>query len=264
MSEADGGPVAVVDRLCADYLREGRWHPVLDDVSLQISPGEILGLAGESGSGKSTLAYALLGYARSGGRVASGSVRIAGQVLGELDAGRLRQLRGGVVGFVSQHPGAALARGLRVKTQLAEMLRHHGWPAPEIAGRCTLLLESVGLPDPATTLHKYPYQLSGGQQQRVAIAMAIACSPRLVVLDEPTTGLDVTTTARVIELLRELRARDGVAMLYVTHDLRVLRRLCDRIGVMHAGALVELGPAAEVLEQPRHPYTVALAEAVPA
>jgi peptide/nickel transport system ATP-binding protein len=256
-------PLVRVEDLSAEFRRGNSWHRVVSDVNLTISPGEILGLAGESGSGKSTLAYALLGFSRAGGRVAQGAVRIGDQEVTTLPARALQEVRGGTIGYVSQHPGAALTRGLRVGTQIRETLRSHGWTDSEVKRRIAEVLEAVGIPDPEAAMRKFPHQLSGGQQQRVAIAMALAGNPSLIVLDEPTTGLDVTTTRRVIELLRTVRDHAEVAMLYVTHDLRVLRRLCDRIAVMHLGALVEIGDCEDVIAHPSHPYTVELVSSVP-
>ncbi len=260
---ADAQPLVRVENLSAEFRRGNTWRRVVSGVDLTISPGEILGLAGESGSGKSTLAYALLGFSRAGGRIADGAVWIGDQEVNKLPARALQEIRGGTIGYVSQHPGAALTRGLRVGTQIRETLRSHGWNDSEVKGRTAEVLEAVGIPDPEAAMQKYPYQFSGGQQQRVAIAMALAGAPSLIVLDEPTTGLDVTTTRRVIELLRSVRSHSKVAMLYVTHDLRVLRRLCDRIAVMHQGALVETGDCEDVIAHPSHPYTIELISSVP-
>jgi peptide/nickel transport system ATP-binding protein len=260
---ADAQPLVRVDNLSAEFRRGNTWRRVVSGVDLTISPGEILGLAGESGSGKSTLAYALLGFSRAGGRIADGAVWIGDQEVNRLPARALQEIRGGTIGYVSQHPGAALTRGLRVGTQIRETLRSHGWNDSDLKARTVEVLEAVGIPDPEAAMHKFPYQFSGGQQQRVAIAMALAGAPSLIVLDEPTTGLDVTTTRRVIELLRTVRSHSKVAMLYVTHDLRVLRRLCDRLAVMHQGALVETGNCEDVIARPSHPYTVELISSVP-
>jgi peptide/nickel transport system ATP-binding protein len=261
--DRSANPLVRVEDLSAEFERGGGWHTVVSHVSLTVAPGEILGLAGESGSGKSTLAYALLGYSRVGGRIEGGSVAIAGRDVTTLTRRALQDLRGGTIGYVSQHPSAALTRNLRVGSQIRETLRQHGWAGEAIDRRAVEVLGEVGIPDPEAAIKRYPHQFSGGQQQRIAIAIALAGAPSLIVLDEPTTGLDVTTTRRVIELLRGVRASEQVAMVYVTHDLRVLARLCDRIAVMHRGAVVETGSCAEVLDKPAHPYTIELISSVP-
>jgi peptide/nickel transport system ATP-binding protein len=212
------------------------------------------------GCGKSTIAYNLLGYRRPGSRVEGGRIIFAGLDLLQLDRSALDRLRGDRISLIPQNPTTALSPAMRVGEQIAEVLRWHG---RREEGRVEELLGLVGLPEPERTRRRYPHELSGGQQQRVAIAMALACEPDLLVLDEPTTGLDVTTQERIIELLAGLRARVRMSMLYVTHDLGVLAEVAERVGVMYAGHLVELAPTAALFAQPRHPYTRGLIASIP-
>ena len=233
---------------------------VIDEISFALAPGEILGLVGESGSGKTTVGLALLGHCRRGLRIAGGSVRIDGRDMLRLDEAGLRAARGRLVCYVPQDPATALNPALSIRTQLAECL---GGSAGDVETRLAQLLQEVKLPTARGFLEVYPHQLSGGQQQRVAIAMAFANRPRLIVMDEPTTGLDVTTQAHVLETVRQLCARHGVAAVYVSHDLAVVASLAGRVAVMYAGRIVEMGPTARVLRRPDHPYTRALIRAVP-
>ena len=235
---------------------------IVDGLSLALAPGEILGLVGESGSGKTTVALALLGFAARGVRIAGGSVRVTGEELVGRSDRELRSLRGRLVSYVPQDPASALNPSLRVRDQIGEMLRAH--PSARVLGEETRrVLESVHLPADRGFLRRYPHQLSGGQQQRLAIAVALVGQPPLVVLDEPTTGLDVVTQARIIEELRHLRSELGLAMLYVSHDLAVVGSLADRVIVMYAGSIVEAGPADDIFRRPRHPYTCGLVSSIP-
>lgn len=238
---------------------------VVSEVSLRISAGEILGLVGESGSGKTTVSTALLGYCRRGARLSGGEVIIAGRSLGELPEGELRSIRGSIVAYVPQDPGTALNPALRIGAQLTEGLRIHlpQLSRSERAERVRSSLEEVALPADGAFLRRYPHQLSGGQQQRVAIAIAFSCRPKVIVCDEPTTGLDVTTQARVLQTVRELCKAHQVAALYVSHDLAVVSSLADRVAVMYAGRIVEMGTRAEIFTAPKHPYTRGLLRALP-
>jgi peptide/nickel transport system ATP-binding protein len=247
-----------------DVVTDDGWSTVLDDVSFAIRPGEVLGLAGESGCGKSTTAYALLGYARPGSRIGSGRVVFDGVDLLALRASALRRIRGARIALVPQNPASSLTPSIRIEDQIAETLIAHGRLSNRAAiTRSRELLDEVGLPDPNAIGRRYPHELSGGQQQRVVIAMAVACQPPFLVLDEPTTALDVTTQAHVLRLLQRLQKDHGMGMLYVSHNLGVLAQMCDRIGVMYAGKLVEVAPTAQLLGDPRHPYTRGLIAAVP-
>jgi peptide/nickel transport system ATP-binding protein len=256
-------PVVEVSDLRIELTGSG--VDVVDEIDLQIHAGEVLGLVGESGSGKTTVGMALLGHVRRGGRRSGGVVAIDGRGLDGLDEGELRRLRGGTVSYIPQDPGTALNPALRIGTQLREVLDAHApsWSDEERRERVRGALEEVALPGEESFLRRYPHQLSGGQQQRVAIAMAFANRPKVIVCDEPTTGLDVTTQARVLETVRDLCRSHRVAALYVTHDLAVVAELADRVAVMYAGRIVESGPRERIFSGPRHPYTRRLLRAVP-
>ena len=259
MSAKGGGPVVRVENLCLG-LASG--DPVVQDVSFAVHPGEILGLVGESGSGKTTTALALLGYTRSGVVLRSGSVEVGGEPIMGAGARAVRSLRGRVVSYVPQDPGGALNPSLRVGDAIMDVLRAH---RSEAASQDSVrdALDRVELGTDPRFGRRYPHQLSGGQQQRVTIAMACVCGPPVAVLDEPTTGLDVLTQDRILTELARLRSEEGMAMVYVSHDLAVVARMADRIVVMYAGRVVEHGPVDEVIERPRHPYTRALVGAIP-
>jgi len=242
----------------------GSGADVVDEIRLRVAAGEVLGLVGESGSGKTTVGMALLGYCRPGGRVAAGEIQIGGQSIAALSDAELRGLRGRVVSYVPQDPGTALNPALRIGRQLRETLAAHTEASDdEIDRRVLESLAEVALPADQAFLRRYPHQLSGGQQQRVAIAMAFVCRPRVIVCDEPTTGLDVTTQATVLATLRDLCRRHAVAAVYVSHDLAVVAELADHVAVMYAGRIVEAGPARELFAAPRHPYSRRLLRAVP-
>jgi peptide/nickel transport system ATP-binding protein len=236
---------------------------VVDEVSFTIARGEVLALVGESGCGKTSVALSTLAYTRPGLRIAGGSVRVDGVELTSARPAELRRLRGSTVAYVPQDPAAALNPRRRVGKQLAEALMVHGTDKKEAERRTAQLFEEVGLPSDRRFLARYPFELSGGQQQRVLIAAALCQNPTLVVLDEPTTGLDVLTQERIIELLGRLSAEHQIAYLYVTHDLAVVEQLADRVAVMYSGRLVECGPRDTVLRRPSHPYTALLMQSVP-
>jgi peptide/nickel transport system ATP-binding protein len=238
--------------------------PVISDVSFGIAPGEILGVVGESGSGKTTVGLALLGHARRGLRIAGGSVLLGDRDILKLGEEQLRRLRGSLVSYVPQDPASSLNPALRIGLQLREVIEAHGnQRGSAVYERVAEMMREVALPDDRAFLKRYPHELSGGQQQRVGLAMAFANRPRLIVLDEPTTGLDVTTQAHVLSTVRELAALHGVAAVYVSHDLAVVATLARRVAVMYAGRVVEIGRAEELFKSAGHPYTRRLVGAIP-
>ena len=254
-------PVVVVDDLSISYAAGRREVPVVRGVGFTIAPGRALGLVGESGSGKSTVARTLLAHLRRGSRIVGGSVRVAGDDVFALDDRSRRALRGGTAALVAQNAGQALTPSMRVGRQLREALESHGLPGGD--DRVLELVRHVRLPDPETIVRRYPHQLSGGQQQRIAIAMAIAARPRLLVLDEPTTALDVVTQSAVLELIRDLAVELDMAIVLVSHDLGVVSSMADEIAVMHDGEIVEHRPTADLFADPRHEYTRELLASIP-
>ena len=257
--------LARLEDIRLSYRHGASWLQVLQGVSLDIARGEAVGLVGESGCGKSTLALLLLGFRHPDARVDGGRAVFEEVDLLGLDRERLDRIRGRRIALVPQDPTTALNPSIRVGDQVAEVLRVHMQmnAAAERAQRVVEVFGDVGLPDPAVIAGRYPHQLSGGQQQRVTIAMALACNPSLVVLDEPTTGLDVTTQDQILRLLVDLRARTGMAMLYVTHDLGVVAQIADRVCVMYAGHVVESASTRALFDRPHHPYSRGLIASVP-
>ena len=241
---------------------------IVDDVSFTIRAGEVLGLVGESGSGKTTVGTALLGFARGGARIAGGTVHVAGDTtvnMLDLTPQQKRLLRGKTVAYVPQDPASALNPSLRIGLQLSEVIEAHEpeTPRSEIDRRIEAVMQDVGLPPDPAFLMRFPHQLSGGQQQRIGIAMAVILAPKLIVLDEPTTGLDVTTQNRILDIVKRLCREHGIGALHVTHDLSVIAHIADQVMVMYSGRVVEIGRVETVYDQPCHPYTQALLSAVP-
>ena len=263
MSAAAAAPALIVTGLRVSL--RGTGDDIVDDVSFSVQPGEVLGLVGESGSGKTTAGLALLGHTRRGAEISAGSVLVGDRDVLKLGLAERRRLRGSVVSYVPQDPAAALNPALRIGTQLMEVLEAHsfGSSGSERRERIAEMMREVALPDAPAYLKRYPHELSGGQQQRIGLAMAFACRPRVIVLDEPTTGLDVTTQAHVLGTVRELAALHGTAALYVSHDLAVVGTLAARVAVMYAGRIVELGSAEELFRSAAHPYTRRLVAAIP-
>ena len=255
---APGEATLVVDRLRIVGIPSNA--AILEEVSLEVRPGEILGVVGESGSGKTTFGLALLNYCKSGTQVAGGTVTVGTQELAGLDWRAVRHLRGRTVAYIPQSPASALNPALRIGTQLRECLS--GSPETVLV-RVREVLREVALPDDDAFLARYPHQLSGGQQQRVAIAMAFVARPALIVLDEPTTGLDVSTQEHVLRTVRDMCQNYRCAAVYISHDMAVVAELADRVAVMYSGRIVEIGDTAEVLANARHPYTRRLLLAVP-
>ncbi|MFE3827013.1 dipeptide ABC transporter ATP-binding protein [Streptomyces sp. NPDC059092] len=256
---ARGAALVSVAGLHVAYRSGGVDVPVVQDVSFDVRPGRTLALVGESGSGKSTVAATLLGHLRHGSRITAGTVRVDGQDVFALPARELRRLRGGTVAMVAQNAGHALTPSMRVGRQIAEALRDEDAAHHSVAA----LLEQVRLPRPADLARRYPHELSGGQQQRVAIAMAIAARPRVLVLDEPTTGLDVVTQRGVLDLIGALRDELGLAAVLVSHDLGVVAHMADHVTVLRAGRVVESAPTHRLFGAPAEPYTRRLLAAVP-
>jgi peptide/nickel transport system ATP-binding protein len=254
-----------IEHLDVAYRVGRRERRVLSDLSLTIRPGESYGLVGESGCGKSTAAFAAIRYLARNGRVSGGRILVDGRDLMVLSPGELRRLRTQSVSMVYQDPGRALNPSLRIGRQMAEVFEAaEGVGAGAALERAAQMLSRVQIADPERVLKNYPHELSGGMQQRVIIAMALSTNPALLILDEPTTGLDATVEAEVLELIARLHAEFNNSILFISHNLPVVAHMCDRVGVLYAGELVEEGPAASVFRDPRHPYTVGLVRCVPA
>ena len=245
-------------------IRGGRAVRAVDDVSFDIYPGQHVGLVGESGSGKSVTSLAIMGLLPRRGVTIRGEVLYEGTNLLELSQKELRAMRGRDISMVFQDPMTSLNPVVTIGTQVGEILeQHYGSTKREAHNRSVELLERVGIPDPVRRLEEYPHQLSGGMRQRILIAMALACEPRLLLADEPTTALDVTIQAQVLEVLKQLVADTGAALLMITHDLGVVAGLCDKVNVMYSGRIVESANRMELFAEPRHPYTGGLLASIP-
>jgi peptide/nickel transport system ATP-binding protein len=263
-----GGPARqglalAVEHMDVTYRVRGGDRKALRDVSFQIARNESYGLVGESGSGKSTVALALTRYLPRNGRVSAGSIRINGRDPLALSEPALRDMRARTVSMVYQEPGKALNPAIRVGRQVAEVFQIAGLGRDEATERAEAMLRTVQISDPHRVMDRYPHQLSGGMAQRVVIAMAIAAQPSLLILDEPTTALDATVEAEVLDLVAGLRDELDTSVLFISHNLAVIAKMCDRVGVLYAGELVEEGPARSVFDEPRHPYTVGLLRCIP-
>ena len=256
-------PALVVSHMDVTYKVRDQDRLALRDVSFSIARGESYGLVGESGSGKSTAALALVRYLPRNGRVSGGTILINGQDPLAMGNAELRQLRARTVSMVYQEPGRALNPSIRVGRQIAEVFELAGQSSGEATQSAQDILARVQISDPARVMRRYPFELSGGMAQRVVIAMALAVSPSLLILDEPTTALDATVEAEVLNLVAALRQEFDTSVLFISHNLAVIAKMCDRVGVLYAGELLEQGPARQVFDDPRHPYTVGLLRCIP-
>ncbi len=256
-------PILQFEGVSITYPGAAEGAAAVRGVSLELAPGETLGLVGESGSGKSSLALAIQGLLPPGARV-TGRILFDGRDITAIGAEELRRLRGNEIATIFQDPFTALNPVKRIGRQLEEFQHWRGTPAAERRARAVEILASVGLSDPADRMRQFPHQLSGGIRQRVMIAAALLAEPRLMIADEPTTALDATTEAQIFEILATARRSLGGAMVFITHDIGSVARICERVAVLYGGELVESGPVRDVLENPAHPYTQALLECDPA
>lgn len=267
MLEVSGAarPVIEVDELACVFKGSGSDIFALNGVSLKVMPGEIVALVGESGCGKSVTAMASMGLVPADAiRKISGAIRFEGEEVLRLSDREWRELRGRDIGMIFQDPMTALNPMMTIGDQIGEVLiRHEKLSRREVRAKVRDLLEATRIPDPERRIHEYPHQLSGGMRQRVVIAMAIACRPRLLIADEPTTALDVTIQAQILRLLEDLREETGSAIMLITHDLGVVAEVADRTAVIYAGRVVESAPTGQLLDGPRHPYTANLMRAAP-
>ena len=257
-------PVLRVEHLTVGFDRDGRFLPAVADVSFHLEASETLCLVGESGSGKSTTALAIINLLPAGGRIAAGRIALRGRELTGLTDRDMERVRGAEIGFVFQDPMTALNPVFTIGRQIEETLLIHGKSERRTArSAATALLASVRVPDPERRIDAYPHQLSGGLRQRVLIALALAGAPRLLIADEPTSALDVTIQAEILDLLRDLRDRLGLALLLITHDLGVVAEMADRVAVMRAGEIVEQATVHSLFTSPGHAYTRALLASTP-
>ena len=260
-----GAPLLEVDGLRTQFVLDEGTVTAVDGVSFAVRKGEIVGIVGESGCGKSVTNLSVLGLLpKPQGRIAAGSVKFEGRELVGLSEHELRKVRGNNIAMIFQDPMTSLNPYLKVEEQLAEVVQLHlGLSREKAVARAVELLQRVGIPDAANRIQSYPHEFSGGMRQRVMIAMALLCDPELLIADEPTTALDVTIQAQILELLKELRDERGMGIILITHDLGVVAGMCDRVVVMYAGRIVEEAPTDQLFADPQHPYTQALLRSVP-
>jgi oligopeptide/dipeptide ABC transporter ATP-binding protein len=257
-------PLLAVEDLRVHFWTGGGTVHAVNGISFEIGPGETLGIVGESGCGKSVTALALLGLLPRAGRVRTGSALFDGRDLLQLNQRALRRIRGRQIAMIFQDPMTSLNPVLTIGRQIREPLEtHFGMNRKAASARAGELLERVGIPSPDARLSDYPHQFSGGMRQRAMIAMALACRPKIMIADEPTTALDVTIQAQILSLLKELVAEEQTALILITHDLGVVAGMCERVNVMYAGMFMETGSADQLFATPRHPYTLGLLQSVP-
>ena len=254
-----------VENLHTQFRTEGGLVQAVDDVSFNIQAGETFALVGESGCGKSVTALSIMGLIPNPpGEITSGSIQFGGVDLLKLSSTEMRAIRGSKIGMIFQEPMSSLNPVLTIESQLAEPLKiHTGLSASAANDRAQELIDMVGIPDSKTSLKQYPHELSGGHRQRIMIAMAMACAPRLLLADEATTALDVTIQAQILDLMQEVTEKSGAALLIITHNLGIVSRYADRVAVMYAGKLREVGDASDIYAASQHPYTVGLLRSVP-
>ena len=253
-----------VKNLRTEFKRDKTWVTAVNNVSFSIQPGEILGLVGESGCGKSVTSLSIMKLLARNSKISNGEILLNGKDLLKEDKKGMRKIRGREVAMIFQEPMNSLNPCMRIEKQLTEaILLHNNFSKEEAHNRAFEVLKSVGIPEPDMTLKSYPHQLSGGMCQRVMIAMAMSCEPELLIADEPTTALDVTIQAQILELMEDIRAKKNTGILMITHDLGVVAEMCSRVVVMYAGRIVEEAPVQELFADPKHPYTQGLIGSVP-
>jgi peptide/nickel transport system ATP-binding protein len=262
---AASAPLLEVKNLRVEFPTRRGTLLALDDISFAISPGEVLGVVGESGAGKSLTGAAIIGLLEPPGRIAAGEIRLEGQRIDHLPYEQMRTIRGRKIGAIFQDPLTSLNPLYTIGRQLTETIQTHLPVSSEEARRRAIrLLEETGIPAAEQRIDQYPHQFSGGMRQRVVIALALAAEPKLIVADEPTTALDVSIQAQIISLLKRLCKEHGAAVMLVTHDMGVIAETCDRVAVMYAGRIAEIGPVHDVINAPGHPYSVGLMGSIPA
>ena len=257
-------PLLQVEDLQVEFRTKAGTAKIIRGVSFSIGAGETLALVGESGSGKSVTSKSIIGLLPPNAKVSAGKILFEGKDIYKQSKKTWREFRGHSVGMIFQDPMTSLNPSMKIEAQIVESIRNHHLADKKIAKeRALKLLELVGLPDPEAALKKYPYQFSGGQRQRIGIAITLACEPKLLISDECTTALDVSIQAQILDLLKKIQKETGTAILFITHDLGVVANIADRVAVMYAGKIVELGLSDEVFYHPQHPYTWGLLESMP-